>query len=73
MKLVEFPVTNLNDIPAKLREMAKWIEDGTFEKTTAAVVSLRTEDGIKVHCFGMADAEGAYYMMGRAMRLLDEG
>lgn len=72
VKLVEFPLTNLNDIPAKLRQMAQWIEDETLPETYAVVVACNTADGIKVHCFGMADVEDAYYMMGRAMRILDQ-
>ncbi|MFB9123305.1 hypothetical protein E2553_00190 [Paraburkholderia dipogonis] len=72
MKLVEFPLTNLQDIPAKLRQFADRIEDGTLVDIDAAVLLLRDEHGdVLVHGFGNADPSLAYWMMGRGMRKLD--
>lgn len=71
LKVVEWPNVNLQDIPAKLRQFADRIEDGTIADCDAAVLVLRVEDGeCKVHGFGNADPALGYWMLGRAMREL---
>lgn len=72
LKVIEWPNINLQDIPAKLRQMADRLEDGTIPDVDAAVLLFRDEDGdVLVHGFGNADPSLAYWMLGRGMRKLD--
>lgn len=73
LRVIEFPNTNLQDIPAKLRQFADRIEDGTITDVDAAVLLLRVEEGeVALHGFGAADPALAYWMLGRASRILDQ-
>jgi hypothetical protein len=71
LQVIDWPKVSLQDIPAKLRQMADRIEDGTITDCDAAVLILRVEDGeCTVHGFGNADPSLGYWMCGRAMRVM---
>lgn len=54
LKVVEFPTINLNDIPAKLENLAARVRDGQEGDVTRVVVITQTSDN-KHNVFGFGD------------------
>jgi len=55
MNIVEFPLPNLNDIPALLRRLADDIENGSYGAPDAFAAVMETDEGISLFGFGTAD------------------
>lgn len=52
MKLLEFPLVPLTDIPARLRLLAEQIEDGDHGKAVTLICILETEETLNTMAFG---------------------
>ena len=55
VKLVEFPVVPLTDIPARLRLLAEQIEDGEFDKVQNIAIAVENVETVRVVTFGHCD------------------
>lgn len=55
MNVVEFPLPNLNDIPALLRRLADDIENGSHDTPLSLAAVMETDTGINLFGFGTAD------------------
>lgn len=55
VKLVEFPVVPLTDIPARLRLLAEQIEDGEFDKVQNVAIAVENVETVRVVTFGRCD------------------
>ena len=76
MKLIEFPGTNVADIPARLRDLASAIEEGNFGDAhgLAWVIDCgdgRCEVGYLGHAPGIAGAD-AHLLLAIGQRKLEE-
>lgn len=56
MNIVEFPLPNLNDIPALLRRLADDIENGSHDTPLSLAAVMETDTGINLFGFGAADS-----------------
>jgi hypothetical protein len=52
MKVVEFPVTNLNDLALQLRKMADWIEKAPDPYLTCILILGRADQDVNVYGWG---------------------
>ena len=52
MKLLEFPLVPLTDIPARLRLLAKQIEDGDHGDVVTLLCVVETDDTLGTMVFG---------------------
>lgn len=72
LKVVEFPGSNLQDIPAGLRTLADSIEAGNFGEVHALVWVLDSEGKVEVGFFGQSAGRGseAHLLLGAAQAKL---
>jgi hypothetical protein len=74
--LVEFPGTNIGDIPARLRTLAESIENGEFDDAHTLVWVIDCGEGrLAVGLHGHAAEPGAtaYLMLGLAKHRIELG
>lgn len=72
LKVVEFPINSLADVPQKLRDLADAIEGRSFGEWKECVIVLNCDVGLEVFGLG-ADADGtvAHYLLACAQRKLE--
>lgn len=72
LELVEFPVTSLWDISAKLRVIADQIDAGDYGECTSCAVVLRGAKGLDVFGFGKeGDGTVVHYLLACAQRKME--
>lgn len=72
LKVVDFPVSPLSDVPKKLRDLADVIEGGTFGEWKECIVVLHCDQGLEVFGLGAeADGTGAHYLLACAQRKIE--
>lgn len=71
LNVVDFPLTSLADIPAKLRDLADKIESGEHGEPSAAIVVL-AGDELEVFGYGEATGTVAHYLLCCAQRKIEK-
>lgn len=76
LKLLEFPVVPLTDIPARLRLLAEQIEDGEFGEVQNVTCAVETEEMIRPLSFGLCSDPirlgGVFLFAATAIQSADE-
>lgn len=72
LKVVQFPLGDLVDIPARLRDLADAIEEGNFGSPVTCIVVLDTDRLFEVFGLGCeADGTVAHYLLTCAQRKIE--
>lgn len=71
LNIVEFPRTNLLNIPEKLRDLAAAIEAGDHRQPSECVVVLNG-DSLDIFGFGCTDGTVAHYLLACAQRKMEQ-
>lgn len=66
LSVVPFPITPLDDIPAKLRQLADEIEKGEYSDVSSVALVLENEEDILTFGFGGADTVRAFWLYHQA-------
>lgn len=70
LKVVDFPINNLADIPARLRDLANDIEQEKYGSAQVCAVALESDTHFEVFGFG-ADGNTVYYLLACAQRKME--